>query len=115
MFCFLNRQHYWALDDVSIKHSRNGTQLLTNGGFETGTWSPWIYYCINYYGSGMHSSGSGYSPRTGTYFYYDAQYSIPDGIFQNITMIPGENYTISFFLANPSGGNFSLVVVSIGP
>ena len=114
IFCFLNQQWFWALDDVSVRHIPSGTQLITNGGFETGGWPPWIHFNTIYYGSGFRSSASGFSRRSGTYFYYDLQYSIPDGIFQNITTVPGENYTVSFSLANPFGGNFSIVVVSIG-
>ena len=115
MFCFLNRQWFWALDDVSVRHIPSGTQLINNGGFETGSWSPWIPYNTIYYGSGIRSSITGFAQRSGTYFYYDVQYSIPDGISQSITTIPGKNYTVSFSLANPFGGNFSIAVVSIGP
>ena len=114
MFCFLNRQRFWALDDVSVRHIPSGTQLITNGGFESG-WTPWTHYTTVYYGSGFRSSEAGFSVRSGSFFYYDVQYSIPDGIFQNITTVVGQNYTVSFSLANPFGGNFSIAVVSIGP
>ena len=34
-----------------------------------------------------------YSPRTGSRFYFDLQYTRVDGIYQNITTVIGQNYS----------------------
>ncbi|CAF1424006.1 unnamed protein product [Adineta ricciae] len=115
MFCFQNQQYFWALDSVSMKDFQNSTELIRNGGFETGGWDYWTYYCSKYDGSGMRKSYLSCSPKAGSWFYLDIQYSAGDGIYQNVTTVIGRNYTISFYLANPLGGNVSVAIVSVGP
>lgn len=116
MFCFINQYNFWGLDDVSMKDSQTNTNIITNGDFETNNWPPWTYYCSAYYGSGMSSGYSSLSAHGGSYFYLDMQYNkTGDGIFQNLTTVAGRNYTISFYLANPLGGSFSVAIVSVGP
>ena len=114
MFCFLNQQKFWALDDVSIKNSVNA-ELLQDGGFESGSWTYWTGFNTIYQGSGMVTNYNSWSSRSGSRFYVDIQYSAGDGIFQNVTTVIGSNYTISFYLANPRGGNASVAIVSVGP
>jgi hypothetical protein len=115
MFCFLNQQYFWALDNVSVKDSITNVQLLKNTGFEQDNWNYWTPYNTVYYSSGIIASYSSWGPYAGTNFYLDVQYTVGDGIFQNVTTVTGRNYTISFYLANPLGGNFSVAIVSIGP
>ena len=115
MFCFLNGQNFWAIDDVSVKDLTANTDILLDGGFESHSWDYWSAYNSIYYGSGMQTSYSGSSSRSGWWFYCDEQYTHGDGIYQNVTTVIGRNYSISFYLANPQGGNVSVVVVSIGP
>jgi hypothetical protein len=114
MFCFLNRQYFWALDNVSVKDSITNVELLNDTGFELGSWTYWTAYNTVYYSSGMSYGYSSWGPYAGSYFYLDVQYTAGDGIFQNVTTVTGRNYTISFYLANPRGGNFSVAIVSIG-
>ena len=114
MFCFLNGQNFWALDDTSMKLTTGGPELLGNAGFETASWTYWTSYNSVYYGSGIGLARAECSPRTGSRFYFDLQYTRGDGIYQNITTVIGQNYTVSFYLANPQGGNISVAVVSIG-
>ena len=115
MFCFLNQQNFWALDDVSMKLTTGGSEMVRNNGFETPNWVDWTSYNSVYYGSGISAARAEYSPRTGSRFYFDLQYTRVDGIYQNITTVVGQNYTLSFYLANPKGGNVSVAVVSMGP
>ena len=115
MFCFLNQQNFWALDDASMKITSGGSEMLGNNGFNTFSWSAWATFNSVYYGSGITSTHPLYSPRSGLGFYIDIQYTRVDGIYQNITTVIGQNYTVSFYLANPKGGNVSVAVVSIGP
>lgn len=116
IFCFVNQYNFWALDDVSMKDSQTNSELLVNGGFESGTWSPWVYFLTVYYASGMSSNYNSWNARSNSYFYVDVQYNkTGDGIYQNVTTVLGRNYTISFYLANPRGSNFSAAIVSVGP
>ncbi|CAF4149716.1 unnamed protein product, partial [Adineta steineri] len=115
MFCFLNQQHFWALDNVSMKDSITSYELLSNTGFEDDNWDYWTPYNSVYYSSGISSGYKSWRPYAGSYFYLDVQYTSADGIFQNITTVVGRNYTISFYLANPHGGNVSVAIVSVGP
>ena len=115
MFCFLNGQNFWALDDASIKLTTGGPELLGNPSFNTATWAKWTPYNSVYYASGITNAYSGWSPRSGANFYLDVQYTHGDGVFQNVTTVVGQNYKITFYLANPQGGNVSVAVVSIGP
>ena len=115
MFCFLNQQYFWALDNVSMKDTVNNTELIGNGDFESGNWDFWTHHTSAYVASGIRTNHNSFYPYAGSYFYYDVQYTFGDGIFQNVTTVSGRNYNISFYLANPLGGNVSLAIVSIGP
>ena len=53
MFCFLNGQNFWALDDASMKLTTSGGELLGNAGFEIANWLDWSSYNSVYYGSGI--------------------------------------------------------------
>jgi hypothetical protein len=118
MFCFMNAKKYWALDDVSMVESGTNTNLILNPGFETGDWTDWTHYYgynSSYDGSGMVSSEEMCSPHSGNDFYANIQYTTGgEGIFQNVTTVPGTNYNITFYLANPAGGKPSVAIVSVG-
>ncbi|UJR11357.1 hypothetical protein I4U23_015538 [Adineta vaga] len=114
MFCFLNQQYFWALDNVSMKDSRTNVELLANTGFEQANWNDWQPYNSIYYSSGIRSNYFTWTAYAGYYFYLDVQYTAGDGIFQNVSTVIGKNYTISFYLANPLGGNVSVAIVSVG-
>jgi hypothetical protein len=113
----MNEQNFWALDDVSMKKSGSSTELINNGDFEADSWTPWTYWLASnsvYDGSGMSYGYGSCNSHGGYYFYVDVQYTAGDGIFQNVTTVAGKNYTISFYLANPLGGNVSVAIVSVG-
>ena len=99
----------------SVKDLTTNTDILSDGGFESHSWSNWSPYNSIYYGSAMQMSYSGTGPRSGSWFYSDVQYTRGDGIYQNVTTVVGRNHSIEFYLANPQGGNVSLAVVSISP
>ena len=115
MFCFLNGQNFWALDDVSVTDLTTNTDILSDGGFESHSWSNWSPYNSIYYGSATQEDYSGTGPRSGSWFYSDVQYTHGDGIYQYVTTVVGRNHSIEFYLANPQGGNISVAVVSISP
>jgi hypothetical protein len=119
MFCFLNRQNFWALGDVSMIDDATNVQRISNASFISGNLTDWTYflgYNSVYSRSRMSQTNDGYYyPYVGSWFYLDIQYTEGgDGIFQSVSLNAGRNYNISFYLANPYGGNVSLAIVCIG-
>ena len=89
----------WYLDDVSVFDG--GTQLLLNGGFESGTLSPWVRTTPN----GPSCSGqiaavtnSGGLAHTGSWFLWDGQINCYDQVEQAFNVIAGKTYVISYWL-----------------
>ncbi|CAF4731215.1 unnamed protein product [Rotaria sp. Silwood1] len=37
--------HYWLLDSISVNGTANSTNILVNGGYETGDFTGWTQYC----------------------------------------------------------------------
>jgi hypothetical protein len=113
---------YFALDDVSITSiSAPTVELLTNGGFETGTFSPWIY-CnpagATYAGTLEQTSGNffyqnTYAAHGGNYYYLDGAVGQADYLSQMITTTIGQTYNISFWLYNQGSGTNSNINVII--
>ncbi|CAF4640877.1 unnamed protein product, partial [Didymodactylos carnosus] len=88
-----------SVDDVSVM---NGTQqLLSNGGFETGSLSPW---------QGAAHVGAG-NPHSGTYSYNDGVVGSLDYVYQTFQTVPGTLLNISFWIS--WGGSGSLVQTNI--
>lgn len=74
--------------------------MLVNGGFETGSLSPWVRTtpngtCGGQPGAVTSSSGV---PKTGTYGLWDGSWGCFDQIAQTFTATAGQQYTISFWL-----------------
>jgi hypothetical protein len=114
MFCFLNEQNFWALDNVTMIDCTTNVERIRDGGFESGSWNYWTGYNSIYYASGMSMGYNSWPPYDGYYFYLDVEYTAADGIFQNVSTVVGRNYSISFYLANPLDGNVSVAIVSVG-
>ena len=92
---------YWLLDDVSIY--AGATQMLTNGGFETSSLSPWVLGI----GSCVVTSGqvSSVSPHTENYSYQDRSNGCADQVSQQFTATVGQLYIVSFWLKSESAGS----------
>ncbi|CAF1161509.1 unnamed protein product [Didymodactylos carnosus] len=102
IFSLRNDPAYWFLDDVSVKSVSTSAELLTNGGFESGSLtSSWIY-CNPVSGSSSSQVTMG-NQRTGTYCYRDGSSNSYDYLSQKLTMISGSQYNISFWLASRLG------------
>ena len=107
-FQLRNDPDYWYLDDVSVY--AGATQMLTNGGFETGSLSPWILT-----GSCGGSPGqvSSASPHTGTYDYRDGSNGCADQVSQQFTATAGQLYIVSFWLKSGSTGSVITATVTL--
>jgi hypothetical protein len=96
-FYFRHDPGGWMLDDVTVYHG--STQLIINGGFETGDLTGWNYSGYCFYNTGQAYSGSSYA-KTGNYYYYDRCQQYGDTISQNFSTTVGDTYVISFWLTN---------------
>ncbi|CAF4480635.1 unnamed protein product [Rotaria socialis] len=96
------------IDAVSVVNA-SSQQLLTNGGFETGSLSPWQHGTIS---GGSVGSWCSYS---GSYCYSDAIVGQTDNIHQTFLTVPGSTVTVSFYLQNNSAGSIIIARVCIYP
>jgi hypothetical protein len=78
--------------------------MLSNGGFETGSLSPWIRTTPNGPCSGVSGAVSSLSPHTGTYSIADGSNGCADQISQQFTATIGEIYIVSFWLKSGTTG-----------
>lgn len=97
---------------------------MTNGGFETGSLSPWIY-CnpagSSYAGTLEKTSdnfvaqGKTYSAYEGNYYYLDGAVGEADYLSQMFATTIGQTYNISFWLYNQGSGtnNDANIIISI--
>ncbi len=85
------------LDDVTVY--QGSTQLIINGGFETGNLNGWNYSGSCFVFTGQAYYGSNYA-KTGNYYYYDRCSQYGDTISQTFPTIAGDTYVISFWLTN---------------
>jgi hypothetical protein len=103
-----------AFGTVGLAHA--GTNLVTNGGFETGDFTGWtvsgdttlIGVCS------VSTCPGGFAPEEGTYAGYFGPVGDTARISQQIATTPGTEYTLSFYLADPVGGTPNYFSVSFG-
>jgi len=80
--------------------------MLNNGGFETGSLSPWIRTTPNGVCSGTPAQiTSAMSPHSGTYQLSDGSNGCTDQISQQFTAITGDVYIVSFWLKSGLSGS----------
>ncbi|CAF1159872.1 unnamed protein product [Adineta ricciae] len=109
-------QHkYWLLDDISVTYVSTGTNVLANGGFETGNLSNWTQFCAtntNCQGSNdRYGQITGSSCRTGSFCYVDKCENY-DYLVQSFPTVSGGQYIINFYLKlNNNGGTDRYVYV----
>ncbi|CAF1593401.1 unnamed protein product [Didymodactylos carnosus] len=112
MLSFRNDANYWFLDDVSVKKIGNTTNLIVNGGFETGDITGWDYtdpYGVSYRGT---ATSMGY--YTGAYSYTGGESYAVDFISQTFNVTIGAVYNVSYWLTG-QGGTYSIANITIKP
>jgi hypothetical protein len=112
-FQFRNDPVTWYLDDVSVYDG--GTEMLVNGGFESGSLSPWAVTFPN--GPCVGGSPPGQlcntTSHTGSYDYCDGCNTVADQVSQSFMATAGQVYVISFWLRTLSTVPVMTVLVTL--
>jgi hypothetical protein len=108
---------YFGVDDVSIRDlATPATELLSNGGFETGNFSSWIH-CVqsgSTISGSVQSTSSGISygnytfvARSGSYYYLGGATVNAEYLSQTFSSIIGHTYNFSFAYVYAGNGSLS--------
>lgn len=97
---------YMRLDDVVVTAAGSAINLVTNGGFEGGTYSAggqlqplgWLY--LNEFNAGANGRVNSAQPHSGSFNYYDGSVLAYDTITQALATNIGTTYNISFWLVD---------------
>jgi hypothetical protein len=91
--------NYFLLDSISVNHTSANTNVLINGGFETGDLTGWTMFCNTssncngtYYGQVITSQY-----YQGTHCYMDDCRNY-DYLTQSFSTVSGDSYLISFYI-----------------
>lgn len=88
--------------------------MLTNGGFETNSFSPSVRTTPNgNCASGTSAQIVGASPHSGSYSVSDGCNGVADQIGQQFTAISGEVYIVSFWLKSGLAGSGISALVTL--
>jgi hypothetical protein len=113
-FALRIQDYYFAIDDVSVRDlAAPNTELISNGGFETGNLSSWLYCNQNNASitEGVQSSltykNYSYYPLSGTYYYMGGNNVSADYIVQSFSTQIGHQYNVSLASLLPVGENLT--------
>jgi hypothetical protein len=113
-FSFLIQNYYFALDDVSVRDfAAPNTELISNGGFETGSLTSWLYCNQNNASitegvkSNLTYNNVTYYPNSGAYYYMGGSNISADYIIQSFPTQIGHQYNVSLVVRLPVGGNLT--------
>jgi hypothetical protein len=105
--------HYWLLDEVSVNHTNTNTNVIINGGFETGNLGGWTQYC----NTTSNCNGTYYS-HVVTTSCYSGTYCVSasclnyDYLVQTFSTVIGDYYLVSYYLRIYNiGGNETIYVL----
>ncbi len=107
-FQFRNDPDYWYLDDVSVYAGAN--QMISNGGFETGSFSPWV---VTPGCGGTPAAVSTVSPHSGNYDLRDGTAVCADEVSQQFMATVGQIYVVSFWLQSGGTGSGISALVTL--
>ncbi|CAF5178914.1 unnamed protein product [Rotaria magnacalcarata] len=113
-FAFRQDPGYWVIDDMSMRETNTGIEVLQNGDFENELLAPFSY--CNQQGIDVTSTTypSNNQSHSGTYAFVDFTANAPDYISQMLTLAIGHMYNISFSLLNSGGPvNSFMVMMSV--
>jgi hypothetical protein len=98
--------NYYLLDSVSVNHTNANTNVLINGGFDTGDMTGWTQYCdtTNNCGGASYAQVTTSPCYSGPYCCVDKCQNY-DYLLQSFSTVIGDYYLISFYLrVGASGG-----------
>ncbi len=104
------------MDSISVNHTNADTEVLINGGFDTGDFTGWTQYCAtdaNCGGTGNYGQVTTSNYYSGTYCYVDKCAGGFDYLTQSFTTVIGDYYLISFYLRVYSSGSGHSVYVTL--
>lgn len=114
-FLFRRDPSYFAFDDAAVTLGTSGPNLLVDPGFEDGPVGSQVpvgwgnfQQTAGIGAQGVVATGGGRGgegPHSGNNFWDDGAVGAYDGIYQSIATVVGQQYTLSFWLANPSSGS----------
>ncbi|UJR17720.1 hypothetical protein I4U23_004618 [Adineta vaga] len=111
-FVLQHNPDYWFLDDVSVYNG--AVQMLTNGGFESGSFSPgWSQTAPTGCGSGTTGYVSSSYRRSGSYGYADGCNGRTDRLSQSFAATAGQSYIVSFWLKSGNSGSGVSISVTL--
>ncbi|HSY14269.1 MAG TPA: DUF642 domain-containing protein [Verrucomicrobiae bacterium] len=104
----------FAFSTVGLAHA--GSNLVTNGSFETGDFSGWTVSGDTTFTGvcDVSTCPGGFAPEDGNYAAYFGPVGDTATISQTIATTPGDSYSLSFYLANPEGGTPNYFNVTFG-
>jgi hypothetical protein len=105
-----------ALVALATSVLANAGNLVTNGGFETGDFTGWtlsgdtglVGVC------NVSTCPGGFAPEEGTFAGFFGPVGDTGTISQEVATTPGQQYTLSFYLADPEGGTPNYFSVQFG-
>jgi len=114
VFGYRRTNLYFALDGVSVRDFlAPTTELISNGGFETGDLTNWTY-CNQLNASitgGVKTNftygGFTYYPEAGLYYYLGGNNISADYISQSFPTQMGHTYAVTLYSLYPGTGNLS--------
>lgn len=104
-FAFQQTYGYWDIDNIILWDERILQNRFRNGDFESGSLLPYYRQCRS---AGSISTDSPFNSR---YHYTDSTRSRFGFLMQNVSIIAGLRYSLSFDLQNRGGSNSTFMVL----
>src|SRR5262249_5454325 len=93
-----NDPTWHGIDDVSLTPTTTSSNLIVNGGFETGNFSGWTQS-----GDLSYTGVDGSLPHSGSFAAYMGPTGSDGFLAQSFATTPGANYTLDYWLESDGG------------